>query len=295
MTGALHVIKLRQLWSKFSDHFYLSTSIPYGDRAAYTGVSTESLRHELEEWRATTPDTLDYSPSRPLSVFASKSWFQLAYNYSILLLYRHYITGTPNSSRNRRFPQNTDSRDASDGAFEVCAAHAREICLLYRRIYQSQGSHVQFTWGSLHILFLAGLTYLYCLWRSPRLRMSTQQTAVMSTCMACSTVLVIIADRWSQASSYRDIFETLSQRTISMMYHDNRGAEPLRLGLSGLCMPSTASNPAYANATGDPSAISANEAEFAPLQDWITGLDYMPIPGDPRWLAQELIQGIREF
>lgn len=275
MTGFVHAIKLRRLWTKISDNLYpASTSRCGGDCAQ--GVTVGSLRQELDSWRADTPDQLDYSRSHPLSVFTSKSWFQLAYDHSILLLYRHYMTGTHG---NRSQGGTTDS-EAVQQALEECAARARDMCLLYRRVYQS--SSVQFTWGSLHILFLGGLTYLYCLWRSERVRSSVRPADVVTTCMACNTVLIIIAERWNLATSYRDIFEALSQRTISMICNDDhkRGTTSLDALESG---PSVESQ------------VPLGGASPPPLQDWMMGLDDLAIPQESEWLVQELLQGVREF
>ncbi|KAH8896716.1 hypothetical protein GQ53DRAFT_838243 [Thozetella sp. PMI_491] len=296
MTGALHAIKLRQLWSKFSDNIYPNVAHSPGERNAQFGVSIETLRQELEDWRATTPDTYDHSNLRPLSVFASKSWFQLAYNYSILLLYRHYIMESPDASYSQQLQHACENKDAVDRAFEVCADHARDICIRYRQLYQTQGSHLQFTWGSLHILFLGGLTYLYCLWRSPYVRQQVRPATVINTCMACTTVLVIIAERWPQAGAYRDIFESLSERTVNMVCGDNGGAAVQSTALfNPAAMPHLEDAELHNTYNGSGADVDNPVAPnlFMPLQDWITSLEDMGASGDSQWLAQELFQGMR--
>lgn len=241
-------------------------------------ATIEQLRRELDDWQASLPNQLSPSRSHPLSVFASSEWFQLAYDHSILLLYRPYITGTvcqEGPSSDRYGVTSDDEQEAIDRAFEECSVRAREICLLYRRLYQS--SSIQFTWGSLHILFLGGLTYLYCLWRSKRVREMTRQTDVVSTCMACSTVLVIIAERWNLATSYRDLFQTLSERTTCMVLGTGN-LEPSR-------RPSTEPQLDF----GIPAAPEEH------LQDWIMNLNEMSIPQESEWLVQELLQGDPQF
>ncbi|KAL4864330.1 fungal-specific transcription factor domain-containing protein [Aspergillus spectabilis] len=239
MTGALHVIRLRRLWAKFNDSLYSKTSRFTGDNQTKTVV--EGLRAELEEWRASLPSQLDFAHSNPLSVFASSEWFRIAYDHSILLLYRPFITSTEQRENDPSVLLSLaemHDEEMVERAFDECARCAREMCLLYRRLYQS--SSIQFTWGSLHILFLGGLTYLYCLWRSRRVREKTRRTDVVSTCLACSTVLVIIAERWNLATSYRDLFEALSEKTksawsavmkICRIHHEHRGGwrAPLRI------------------------------------------------------------------
>lgn len=298
MTAALHSIKLRQLWSKFSDNIYSEQFHPSRAEHQQPGVSVETLRQKLEEWRAGIPTAVAQSPTcgETLTVFASKNWFSLAYDYSILLLYRNYIIGCRDEETTNQDDAGTKDQ-VRQRAFEICADHARDICLLYRHLYQTEGSHVQFTWGSLHILFLGGLTYLYCLWQSPCVRQRTPTTTVMNTCMACTTVLIIIADRWPQAASYRDIFESLSERTISMMLENaNRpgevytGEAPMGPGHG----PANASGPQIHGANG-PDQSNAGLDSSVPLQDWITGLDDFEASGDSQWLAQELFQGMGDL
>ena len=273
MTGSIHAIKLRRLWTKIVDVLYPTNSQRH--RVSPEQCSFEALRQELEEWRESTPDQLDYSHSHPLSVFASSQWFPLAYDHAILVLYRHYICGAALGQHQG----DSSLSEVTERAFEECFFRSREMCLLYRRVYQS--STVQFTWGSLHILFTGGLTYLYCLWRSERIRSMARQTDVVNTCMACTTVLVIIAERWNLATSYRDIFETLSERTINMICGGGKEPEMPTNLLGSQALP-----------TAVPTFV---ESDPPPLQDWIMGLDDMSIPQDSGWLIHELLQDVREF
>lgn len=284
MSGTIHGIKLRRLWTKMNDQLYP----PNGRRSCGDNCSQrriiDSLRKDLEDWHAATPDQLDHSASHPLSVFASKSWFQLAYDYTILLLYRHYMF-RQHSGRNGAEVNATtvddDTAEAANTALEECFVRARQICLSYRRIYQS--SSVQFTWGSVHILFVAGLTYLFCLWHSSALRSKAKQSDIMSTCMACNTVLIIVAERWNLATSYRTAFETLSERTIRMICGD---------------MDDISNSVSLPFATNAQESSQRADAQDAPgtaepvFQDWIMGLEDMGIPRESEWFVDELFRDI---
>ncbi|OAA59026.1 Transcription factor [Niveomyces insectorum RCEF 264] len=279
ITGAIHAVKLRQLWSKFSDTLY---PITFQTHHTYDEATVQALRRELEDWRLTCPDRLGCPELQSLSVWASEEWFQVAYNHSVLLLYRHHITRPIGSDENM------------EKVIEECYVHAREICLAYRRIYQKQS--IQFTWGSVHILFLGGLTYLYCLWRSKALREKIRQGDVANTCMACNTVLIIVAERWNLATTYRDIFETLSQRTIDMVCGGtavSAGPVPQDAWRTGILPTGSAATGAAVfpeNAIG-----GTEEAQAESLQDWLTGIDSMGVPQESAWLVQELLQGVRDF
>ncbi|KAJ5108929.1 hypothetical protein N7456_005604 [Penicillium angulare] len=298
MTGVIHVIKLRQLWSKISDNLYPNVFRLAGNDS-HDSTLVEQLRQELEEWHSGAPDELDTSNASPFSVFDSPNWFHIAYDYSILLLYRPRITC---SLATQGDLQKTQPIDA---AFQICADASRDICQRYRRLYQAR-RRIQFTWGSLHILFLAGLTFNYCLWRSRRLRESTPQSVVVNTCMACTTLLVIIAERWSQASSYRDIFESLSERTINMMSGDNCNTQTDEMGFSPSAQVAELLAPLASNSGIDTDGLDwmnhdHNRARppdvepYAPFQEWIMGLDYVPSGGDPQWFTQELLNDMGEF
>ncbi|CDM36875.1 transcriptional regulator family: Fungal Specific TF [Penicillium roqueforti] len=273
MTGTLHVIKLRKLWAKFHATLY-SPQLQYASTGSQF-ATVDTLRQELEEWHASAPTHLDYSSSHPLSVFASNEWFQIAYNHSILILYRSHITrilgerqgSGPNESNSTDF---IEEEEDLQRAFENCSRCAREICVLYRRLYQK--SSVQFTWGSLHILFLGGLTYLYCLWRSWRIRQQTKQSEILKTCMACTTVLVIIAERWNLATSYRDIFETLSEKTINMICGNDK--------LAGPAPPQSQWTAPYDNLLSP--------------RDWSLGFDDLSMPQGSDWFIQEFLQQFPE-
>lgn len=271
MTGAIHNFKLRQIWSKFSSHLFPTSSLCSHDVHVDTGPSIEELRKEVEDWRASAPD-LDSSPdTSPLSVFASQGWFQLAYDTSILLLYRHYIMDTKPYKCSPPLPK---TPEIVNRAFEECYAKSKDMCLLYRRLYQNPA--IQFTWGSLHMLFFGGLTYLYCLWRCKSIRDAARQRDVINTCMACQTVLVIIAERWKLATSYRDLFETLSERTISMVCGD--------LSVEDDAPPNAEASEEH-ESTAEQSAMSG-------LQDWTTEFDGLDLPLESEWLVSELMQGV---
>lgn len=261
MTGAIHVIRLRRLWSKIASNLYQTASTEAPPRRMTERLVVDHLRQELEDWYASIPDPID-DPGSSLSVFASQSWFKIAYDHSILLLYRHQIT-IPGHEEN------------VEQAFADCAHRAREMCLLYRKLYQSPT--IQFTWGSLHILFVGGMTYLYCLWKSAKVRLDSRQSDVISTCMACNTVLIVIAERWSQATPYRDAFETLSERTIDMICNERSAASDFN---------SYRSDTGSTQPQGIPAALS---------QGWDMGLNDLSVPHETEWLFNELLQGMRDF
>lgn len=279
LTGAIHIIKLRRIWSKIGNTIY-SPSFKLGDSTC-SGVLSHilDLRRELDEWRDNIPVQPEVPDTGPITVFGSRDWFQLAYCHSVLLLYRHHLTCTASQA-------STDhcTWDDTDAAYLECAARAREICLLYRRTYQR--SPVRYTWGSLHILFLGGLTYLHCLWSSEAVRKSVRQMDVINTCTACTMVLVIIAERWSKARTYRDVFEQLSEQTLAFICGGTEASG--QMGTSQTLAPvSDSSHPGYSR----PYSNAPTPPGDSQLDDWIFNLETGNVDEYDPWLVQDLLRG----
>lgn len=87
--------------------------------------------------------------------------------------------------------------------------------MTYRQLYVSQ--RLNDTWGALHVLFLAGVTFVHCLWSSPETRAVYRLDKVSSICTSTMIVLAIMAERWTPVEAYRDAFDMLSTATQTML------------------------------------------------------------------------------
>lgn len=100
-------------------------------------------------------------------------------------------------------------------------------------------------------------------------------------------VLVIIAERWSVAASYRDLFEKLSERTINMVFGgpggngNNMNAPPSSLTNAGLALESS----------HDDNLMSQPIFDDLHLEDWLVNLEDINVPDESEWLVQGLIRG----
>ncbi|KPM37048.1 hypothetical protein AK830_g9524 [Neonectria ditissima] len=204
MTYAIHAFRIRTLQGRIQTSLYSDITVraPEIRKARVQGFLTE-----LDNWHALGPPPIVPPDGGGLSFFVTPDWFQVNYNYAILQLYRVQITNS--------------KEPASDDIFKTCLDAAKSTCHRYRR--QFFGKPTTYTWGALHELFLAGLTYVYCLWTSPAAREASRLDQVSSTCTDCIMVLVILAERWSEAAPYRDIFEALASRTMTMMADTQQG------------------------------------------------------------------------
>jgi hypothetical protein len=197
MTRAIHAFRFRRILSNIHTSLYSDITHP---NPANHFHHIEHLRSEIEDWRASTPP-LKPLMGEELSLFVTAESFDMDYNYSILQLYGLQIIDSTGG--------------ATECIFLECMRAAESICHSYRRQFFKKPT--AYTWAALHELFLAGLTYLHCLWTSPAARETTVQYLVSNTCTDCIIVLVLMVERWDTVASYRDIFEALSRHTMSMM------------------------------------------------------------------------------
>lgn len=203
MERATHTFRIRFLMSRI--HYALYSRSPSCCRHVYdTRERIRNFRQELEVWRASIP-LMTVSTAQTLSLFATTDWFHLEFDYALLQLYRVLLVDPATKS--------------SDPCFEECFQAAKDICNRYRT--QFVGKPTSYTWMALHELFLAGMTYIHCLWTSTTIRVAQRQSQVSSVCNSCTIVLVIMAERWSAAAPYRDLFERLSNKTLLMLEEES--------------------------------------------------------------------------
>ncbi|OJJ94768.1 hypothetical protein ASPACDRAFT_1892172 [Aspergillus aculeatus ATCC 16872] len=203
MTRAIYTFRIRRLLNLIHTRLYSKADpICSGNHSHQTDVA--NIRAEIEKWRSELPPSPPSHAEDDLALFTSADWYDLEYNYTILQLCRAQILD-PRAGK------------ATEDVFLECLRAAESICQSYRR--QFLGKPTSCTWAALHELFLAGLTYLHCLWTtSSAARGEVSGSAdADSTCNDCTIALVIMAERWDVAAPYRDIFVALASRTMSML------------------------------------------------------------------------------
>ncbi|KAF5988298.1 purine utilization positive regulator [Fusarium bulbicola] len=203
MSTAIHVFKLRYIWARIHTSLLSDTvRLSIEDHTYHARI--EQLRVDLDTWLANAPEARPHV-NDDLSIFAKRAWYETNYSHTILLLYRSQLR---------------EYKESLSKVFEDCIEASRSICQTYRRLYI--GTSTRYTWGTLHCLFLAGLTYLHCLWTSRAAWESIRPEDVSKTCTDCTMVLVAIAEGWQAAAPYRDTFEALASRVIAMVFKKSR-------------------------------------------------------------------------
>lgn len=221
VSSAIHTIRIRQIWARMQDSLDPQADSSGLTRNVDRSELTDSFKKQLSDWLDSAPPQL---PANQVynNNYGTSEWFQLMYHHSILLLHRnrlaqisiptHSSPGTEPSEKNNVAAGGTD---IPESVYLECAEASQSICTLYRTLYATQ--RLNDTWGSLHVLFLGGITFLHCLWVSEEVRARYRQDKVSATCMACMVVLAVMAERWSAVEPFRDAFDLMSNATQSMM------------------------------------------------------------------------------
>lgn len=206
MTHAIHGFRFRNLLGRIHSTLYSDNTATDFDRR---NAHIKDLIEELDKLMASRPLPRSPPDGGALSFFTTPDWYQAVYDSAILQLYRFHITDS--------------QRPVPPDIITKCMRAAKSACHSFRR--QFLGTPTTPTWDALHELFLAGLTYLYCLWKTSSARDSLRHDQISSTCTDCTMVLVIMAERWKDAAPYRDVFEALSSRTMTMIADKQQGKE----------------------------------------------------------------------
>lgn len=205
MTYAIHGFGIRVLLGRIQTALYSDCSLSSSEK--YERV--DKLSAALERWWAETPPTRPPLKERAYSFFMTEDFYKVSYNHALMQLYRVHITDRETA--------------APDEIFLKCLRAAMNTCHGFRR--QFLGKPTAFTWSAMHEIFLAGLTYIYCLWTSPACREASRHDQVSSTCTDCTVVLVVLGERWAGAAPFRDVFEVLANRTMTMMADVQQGKQ----------------------------------------------------------------------
>ncbi|KAF2010111.1 hypothetical protein BU24DRAFT_414547 [Aaosphaeria arxii CBS 175.79] len=209
VTHALHQFRIRCIWARIYAALYTNAAIKRHNKESYE-AQIKSLRSELDNWMSLTPPE-PHRAGPTLCVFASTEDYKITYNETIILLYRGKLTRAKDNP--------------PDDIFLECMQAASSICDSCKRLYV--GKPINYTWSALHVLFLAGLTYLHCLWASPTCRQAARYDKASNTFTNCTMLLAIMAEHWAGAAPYRDLFQALASRTMTMIVEQGQDASPV--------------------------------------------------------------------
>ncbi|KAK5173984.1 uncharacterized protein LTR77_001063 [Saxophila tyrrhenica] len=211
MACFVHICRLRIIESHIQQTVY-RVDQPLYSNSAVLGLS--NFVEQLEQWKMGIPSTSDQAPSSP-SINHHDSYLIYYYQAVRFLLHPHISSPCAQDQYIRR-------------AVDACGG----LCSTYKRLHQNVT--VGFSLMALHSVFFAGLTMLYCAWKSPSLVLTN---STRNNINDCSIVLYIITERWPGAKRYRDLFESIKDPVLhTIEQHDNQpqmAVEELRPDLFG--------------------------------------------------------------
>lgn len=193
---------MRRIWADMKSQAHLTNQGTHWQNAE----SGSPIRERLRTWMRECPRPLENTQEDWVTI-GSNHWCLLSYHHAIILMHQPALV----QHSRRKFIQDK----AMSAIYAECAESAATLCKVYQDVYL--GSPVTHTWGALHIVFLGGLTYIYCLWIDRDCRRKYRRDTVASTCTACLVVLVIMTERWAAAQPFRDMFQSLASITHTML------------------------------------------------------------------------------
>ncbi|KAB8263105.1 fungal-specific transcription factor domain-containing protein [Aspergillus pseudonomiae] len=193
-------------------------------------AAREKLANDLAQWQHETAalSLPEIDLSNPLlggqSSYRAREWYELLYYNALLMLYR------PSPALSSASPHDA-------GVLQTIFVAAKQAITLYSHLHRSR--RINYTWITLHSVFMAGLSYVYAVGRHFRAR--KRRTAASTSSLlqsdptiieivhdsrACSNVLVGISERWNVTKHCHDVFNRLTDAMLAdaIEYHSHSAA-----------------------------------------------------------------------
>ncbi|KAK9455825.1 fungal-specific transcription factor domain-containing protein [Dipodascopsis uninucleata] len=192
---AVHIFQIRRLQSEVQTILYERAELPR--RFATLKEWQTNMARRLEEWNNTAPKSI-----KDMNCNFNPYFLDLNYHQTRLLL--HGISPA--------IPR------PSVEAFFVIYDASEKVIRAYRQLHRER--NINYTWMAVHNLFMAGTSYLYCLYHSKEVRQRTRMDVIDFNTMACIHVLTAMIDKCDAASGCRDTFELLTAAILRLCYNE---------------------------------------------------------------------------
>ncbi|KAK9476618.1 fungal-specific transcription factor domain-containing protein [Lipomyces japonicus] len=192
---AVHIFQIRRLQSEIQTILYERAELPRRFSSLREWQTNMSIR--LEEWHRSCPKS-----SKDMNCNFNLSFLDINFHQTRLLL--HGICPA--------IPR------PSIEAFFIIADASEKVIRAYQQLHGEK--NINYTWMAVHTLFMAGTSYLYCLYHSKEVRSLTRMDAIDFHTMACIHVLTAMVDKCDAAAACRDTFELLTAAILRMCYNE---------------------------------------------------------------------------
>ncbi|KUJ15965.1 uncharacterized protein LY89DRAFT_697951 [Mollisia scopiformis] len=210
----VHITQYRHLCGRIMTHLHGLKRPEHTEERVST--LRDTLVAELDEWRANTNNLVlpdndngpDFPPDR--TSFRSREWYEVLYSNARLLLFRPC-------------PMLADiSKDSK--SLQNIFSSSKQAITIYAYLHKSR--RINYSWITLHAVFMAGLSYIYAVSRHFRERrrgpssgaclLSDPTTIeIVNDTRACSNVLVAVSERWNALRHCHEVFDRLSDAVLA--------------------------------------------------------------------------------
>ena len=213
----VHIVRYRVICGNILSALHNTSSRAQGD-ATSALAARDKLATDLAQWHHETAalSLPEINLSNPLlgdqSSYRAREWYELLYYNALLMLYR------PSPALSSAPPQDA-------GVLQTIFVAAKQSITLYSHLHRSR--RINYTWITLHSVFMAGLSYVYAVGRHFRARKRRTPVSISSLLQsdptiieivhdsrACSNVLVGISERWNVTKHCHDVFNRLTDAML---------------------------------------------------------------------------------
>ncbi|KAH7215479.1 fungal-specific transcription factor domain-containing protein [Fusarium oxysporum] len=194
MSTFLHVIKLRQINAAIYMSLHTASASASNERGSLD-VLRERHYTDLNTWLVTAPR---YGPASGVAMLQTAEWFQIAYHYAVLSLYRP----------SRVFPV------TNIASLRLCADSAISLISCYNTLYAK--NRISYTFVALNSLFMAAVTMLYALRSSPTIRSELSKGIAKANIDMCQRLLRGVSDGRSVGERCAVVVGRLGEATMDV-------------------------------------------------------------------------------
>ncbi|RGP63185.1 hypothetical protein FSPOR_8767 [Fusarium sporotrichioides] len=194
MSTFLHVIKLRQINAAIYMSLHAASASASNDCDSLDALR-ETHYTDLNTWLVTAPR---YGPASGVAMLQTAEWFQIAYHYAVISLYRP----------SRVFPVSNIS------SLRLCADSAISLISCYNTLYAK--NRISYTFVALNSLFMAAVTMLYALRSSPVIRGELSKGIAKANIDMCQRLLRDVSSGHSVGEQCAMVVRRLGEATIDV-------------------------------------------------------------------------------
>ncbi|KAJ9144946.1 C6 zinc finger domain containing protein [Pleurostoma richardsiae] len=206
----LHLIRIRRMSGQILGLFYNSrhlADVPLEEKRRIR----RQFEDKINTWRNDTNDlclTQAMAGHNYVSSFVSPEWYNAVYSNAILLLYR--------PSPYLPHPAMIADQEGGEPDLLKLLHAAKNSIISYSELHRKR--RLNYSWITLHGVFIAGLAFIYCvgrILRDPGMRgVIPDFVTIVDVTRACSNVLVAICERWNVSRRSSELFNNLSNAVI---------------------------------------------------------------------------------